>query len=165
MEDYGTLRASLLDYILRKFSSRRSIASHAEDIVDEAFAAVLAGRSYDPSLLNFGYLSVAATRAAYRYWRARDADATRIAPLEAALECVGVDEFVEELCRADDSAAVLDSLDCLRDIERIVVEQRYYGDFTFAEIAARNGLRLNTVLSHHRRALERLRLRLSRYLY
>jgi len=45
----------------------------------------------------------------------------------------------------------------LRDIEQIVITQRYYGDFSFAEIAKFNGLKLNTVLSHHRRALAKLR--------
>lgn len=165
MEDYGRLRARLVAYMRKKFSSRPAIALHAEDIVDEAFAAVLAGRAYEQAQLNFGYLSVAATRVAYRYWRARDAEADRYSGCVDALECVTADEFVDELCRAEDAAAVLDSLDCLRDVERIVVEQRYYGDYTFAEIAARNGLKLNTVLSHHRRALERLRRRLSAYLY
>jgi DNA-directed RNA polymerase specialized sigma24 family protein len=45
-----------------------------------------------------------------------------------------------------------------------VITQRYYNDFSFAEIADRNGLNLNTVLSHHRRALAKLRPQLTRLL-
>jgi DNA-directed RNA polymerase specialized sigma24 family protein len=60
---------------------------------------------------------------------------------------------------------VLESLKALRDIERVVITQRYYGDFSFAEIAKVNGLKLNTVLSHHRRALDKLRPQLTKLLY
>ena len=73
-------------------------------------------------------------------------------------------DIVEEILQAEDTYAVLESLKVLRDIERVVITQRYYGNFTFAEIAKRNGLKLNTVLSHHRRALDKLRPQLTKLL-
>jgi DNA-directed RNA polymerase specialized sigma24 family protein len=66
-------------------------------------------------------------------------------------------DIARELIQTEDAAAVLESLKTLRDIERVVVTQRYYGGFSFAQIAEENGLKLNTVLSHHRRALGKLR--------
>ncbi len=162
-EDIKALRDALIKFIARKFSGRESILLHAEDIVDEAYSAVLAGASYSPDKENFGYLSVAALRVAYKYWKGRDVEKGRRAPYSEALACVDSGDFADELVRAEDAGSVLDSLDCLKRIERTVIEQRYYGNYTFAEIAARNGINLNTVLSRHRRALERLRLNLSRY--
>jgi DNA-directed RNA polymerase specialized sigma24 family protein len=55
-------------------------------------------------------------------------------------------------------------LKVLREIERVVITQRYYGDLSFVEIANTNGLKLNTVLSHHRRALGKLRPQLTKLL-
>jgi DNA-directed RNA polymerase specialized sigma24 family protein len=42
--------------------------------------------------------------------------------------------------------------------------KEHYGDFSFAEIARINGLKLNTVLSHHRWALGKLRPQLTKLL-
>ncbi len=100
---------------------------------------------------------------AYKYWKSRDIEKGKRAPYSEALICVEASDFADEIIRSEDVALVLDSLDCLKKIERVVIEQRYYGDYTFAEIAMANGIKLNTILSHHRRALERLRMNLSRY--
>ena len=73
-------------------------------------------------------------------------------------------DIADELIRVEDTCIVLESLKTLREIERIIINQRYYGDFLFVEIAKTNGLKLNTVLSHHRRALEKLRPQLTKLL-
>ncbi|MDR0859185.1 MAG: sigma-70 family RNA polymerase sigma factor [Oscillospiraceae bacterium] len=156
----GDLPQNLKDYIRRKFASRPGIADCAEDIVQQAFVSVLKSPGYTPEQLNFGYLSKAALRIAYKYFQranAGDALLLNLAPL------VKAEMFADELASADDTEVVLNSLETLREFERIVVEERYYGQFSFAEIAARHGLNLNTVLSHHRRALLKLRSELSPY--
>jgi DNA-directed RNA polymerase specialized sigma24 family protein len=73
-------------------------------------------------------------------------------------------DVINEILQTETTDAVLESLKVLRDIEQIVITQRYYGDFSFAKIAEINGLKLNTVLSHHRRALGKLRPKLTNIL-
>jgi RNA polymerase sigma factor (sigma-70 family) len=74
-----------------------------------------------------------------------------------ALPLIDEDNFVDEITRADDTAAIIESLQTLKHIEQVIVRERYYGDFTFREISERHGINLNTVLTHHRRALDKLR--------
>jgi DNA-directed RNA polymerase specialized sigma24 family protein len=73
-------------------------------------------------------------------------------------------DIADEIIKAENADAILESLKVLRDIEQVVITQRYFGDFSFAEIAKANGLKLNTVLSHHRRALSKLRPQLTKIL-
>jgi RNA polymerase sigma-70 factor (ECF subfamily) len=141
MDDLDGLRRELVGYVRRKFGSRPDVAGRAEDIVQQAFASIA------PELWNFGYLAKACLRLGYKVV----ADAARYVPL------IDADTAVDEIAAADDTAAILQSLETLTKVQRIVIEQRYYGQFSFDEIAAKNALNLNTVLSHHRRALAKLR--------
>jgi RNA polymerase sigma factor (sigma-70 family) len=150
----------LTDYIRYKFASRPSIADCAEDIVQQTLLDVLKSPDFSAELLNFGYLSKAALRTAYKYFRraeAGDALLLCLAPI------ISAEMFADELERSDDTEVVLASLEILRDFERIVISERYYGQFSFHEIAERHGLNLNTVLSQHRRALAKLRSELAPY--
>lgn len=61
------------------------------------------------------------------------------------------------LIRAETVQAVRQALTTLSDAQRRVVLARMHGDQTFAEIAAESGMPLGTVLTHMRRALEKMR--------
>ncbi|MCL1820148.1 MAG: RNA polymerase sigma factor [Oscillospiraceae bacterium] len=160
----GELRNSLLRLIKHKFAGHPNIASMAEDIVQEAYVNLRSGKLYTPDKENYGYMSVVCVRLAYRKFMAQAADFKQLLIDEAGTSLIDEADIAEEILRAEDANAVLESLKVLRDIERIVITQRYYGDFSFAEIAERNGLKLNTVLSHHRRALAKLRPQLTKLL-
>ena len=136
----------------------------ADDIVHDAFVRLRSSRSYAPEKENYGYLSVVCVRLAYRKFMAQAADFKQVYWDAEGTSLIDETDVAEELIRAEDAGAVLESLKVLRAIERIVITQQYYGDFSFAEIADRNGLKLNTVLSHHRRALAKLRPQLTKIL-
>lgn len=59
--------------------------------------------------------------------------------------------------RAEEGEQLAAALERLSVAQRRVLLLRYYGQFTFAEIAAMTGWPLNTTLSHCHRALETLR--------
>ncbi|MCI8443326.1 MAG: RNA polymerase sigma factor [Provencibacterium sp.] len=160
----GELRSSLLRLIRRKFAGYPNVASLADDIVQEAYVRLRASTVYTPEKENYGYLSTVCIRLAYRKFMAQAADFKRVYLDEEGTSLLEESDIVEELIRTEDTAAVLESLKTLRDIERIVITERYYGDFSFAQIARANGLQLNTVLSHHRRALAKLRPQLTKFL-
>lgn len=151
------LRGSLVSYTRAKFRTCPNVALLAEDIVQQAYVNLTASRLYSPEKENFGYLSVICLRLGYRLFMRQAKEQEELTFESTGLTLIAEGDITEELDRAEDAASVLESLKTLRDIERIVVTQRYYGDFSFAEIAERNGLKLNTVLSHHRRALQKLR--------
>ncbi len=161
MNDLNILRTELLKFIKRKFYSRPIISDCAEDIVNQAFLVVLQSPRYDEANINFGYMSVACLRIAYRLFSKEDSD--NCVPLESCSELVSEDNFVEDIMHSEDTEAVLKSLETLKDIERIVVCERYFDGFSFKEISKHHNINLNTILSHHRRALEKLRPRLSKY--
>jgi RNA polymerase sigma factor (sigma-70 family) len=158
------LRSSLLRLLRHKFAGYPNVALLAEDIVQEAYLRLRSGRSYSPDKENYGYLSVVCVRLAYRKFMAQASEFKQVYLDEEGTLLLDEADITEEIIRAEDSAAVLESLKTLREIERVVIAQRYYGSFSFAEIAKRNGLKLNTVLSHHRRALEKLRPQVTRLL-
>ena len=158
------LRNALLRLIRYKFSSSPNVALLAEDIVQDAYIKLRSSHQYSADKENYGYLSVVCIRLAYRRFMAQAADFRRVLPDEGITTLIDETDVAGELIKADDSRAVLESLKTLRAIERVVITQRYYGDFSFAAIAEANGLKLNTVLSHHRRALDKLRPELTRLL-
>ncbi|ADL52991.1 RNA polymerase sigma factor [Clostridium cellulovorans] len=157
MDKRGELRDKLLRFIKAKFWSRAGIAECAEDIVDEAFLALLENKDYSIDKENFGYLSVVCIRIAFKYFKKLDDNEKYKISLDACLDFISEEDFVEDIMRNEDTSEVLKSLEILKEIERIIISQRYYGNYTFAEIAEKNGIKLNTVLSHHRRALQKLR--------
>ena len=160
----GELRDALARLIWSKFAGYPNVVLLADDIVQGAYVSLLSSKSYAPEKENYGYLSVACVRLAYRKFMAQTADFNRVYLDAEGTSLIDEADITDELMRAEDAGAVLESLKVLRDIERIVITQRYYGDFSFAEIAKANGLKLNTVLSHHRRALDKLRPRLTKLL-
>ena len=63
----------------------------------------------------------------------------------------------ESLIRSETVQAVRQAMQTLSDAQRRVVLARMHGDQTFAEIAQDFGLPLGTVLTHMRRALQKMR--------
>jgi RNA polymerase sigma-70 factor (ECF subfamily) len=140
------------------------VASLANDIVQKVYINLRSSKVYTPDKENYGYLSVACVRLAYRKFMAQASDFKRVYLDAEGTTLLDEMDIAEEIIRSEDAAAVLESLKVLRDVERVVITQRYYGNFSFAEIAEANGLKLNTVLSHHRRALGKLRPQLTKLL-
>lgn len=147
------LRKELVAYIRRKFTNIDGIYAFAEDIVQEAWLLAAKTQTY-----NFGYLSKVCVRLAYRLYKRQRQDYDTIDLL------VSEDDVAAQIMEHERADAVLASLDTLRAVERAIVVMRYYEDCSFAEIGRRTGVNLNTVLTTHRRALEKLRPRLSRVL-
>lgn len=160
----GELRSSLMKLIRYKFAKYPNVASLAEDIVQDAYLDLRTSKHYVPHKENYGYLSVVCVRMAYRRFMSQEDDFKHVYIDTEGPSLLDETDIVNELLQTEDTNAVLESLKVLRDIERVVITQRYYGDFSFAEIAKRNGLKLNTVLSHHRRALGKLRPQLTKLL-
>ena len=158
------LRDELLRLIRRKFAGYPNVALVADDILHDAYVKLRSGKSYEPEKENFGYLSVVCIRLAYRRFMAQATDFQQVWLDKEGTSLIDEGDIAEEILRSEDATAVLESLKILREIERVVITQRYYGNFSFAEIAEANGLKLNTVLSHHRRALGKLRPQLSKLL-
>ena len=153
----GELRDALLRLIRHKFAGYPNVASLADDIVHDAYIKLRSSRSYEPEKENYGYLSVVCIRLAYRKFMVQATDFKQSYLDSEGTLLIDETDIADEIIQTENVSAVLESLKILRDIERIVIAQRYYGDFSFAEIAKANGLKLNTVLSHHRRALGKLR--------
>ena len=160
----GELRSSLIKLLRYKFAKYPNVVSLAEDIVHDAYLDLRTGKHYALGKENYGYLSVVCVRLAYRKFMEQSANFNQVYLGTEATTLLDETDIVEEILQAEDTYAVLESLKVLRDIERVVITQRYYGNFTFAEIAKQNGLKLNTVLSHHRRALDKLRPQLTKLL-
>jgi len=146
------LRLELVSYIRRKFSNINNITDIAEDIVHDAFLLVK-----DDSGYNFGYLGAICVRLAYREYKRQKRQETDYIDL-----LVSEDDVVAQVMERESATEVLASLDTLREIERKILILRYYDDCSFAEISRKTGVKLNTVLTTHYRALEKLRPRLSK---
>jgi RNA polymerase sigma factor (sigma-70 family) len=157
MESMENLRARLVAYVRKKFYTRRGIANVADDIVNQAFLSVAASPRFTAELYNFGYMSKACIRGAYKVFHQSGDEGSRLVTLSMAVPLIDEDCFVEEIVQAEDTAAVVASLQILKDVEQVIIRERYYGEFTFREISERHGINLNTVLTHHRRALNKLR--------
>jgi len=158
------LRSGLIRLVRSKFASYPNVAIYAEDIVHDAFIALRISKAFHPEKENYGYMSVICIRLAYHKFMAQAAELQQLSIDTEGTSLIDETSITDEILQAEDAAAVLESLKVLRDIERIVITQRYYGDFSFAKIAELNGLKLNTVLSHHRRALGKLRPQLTKIL-
>ena len=146
------LRNQLIRYIRRKFSNLHNIYDLAEDIVHDAFLL-----AKEDEQINFGYLSMVCIRLAYREYKRQKRQETDYIDL-----LISEDDVIKQILEIERASDVLASLDTLRDIEKTILTLRYYEDCSFAEISRKTGIKLNTVLTKHYRALEKLRPRLSK---
>jgi RNA polymerase sigma factor (sigma-70 family) len=157
------IRDDLVRYVRSRFANVPGMDLACEDVVDEAFAAVLAGPRAAELADNFAYMARVASNLACRAWRASRRDSELDAGLGDPDLLAGGDGAELPAFRGEAVAAIAASLDALRDVERSVIHQRYWEGLAFAEIARRSGLPLGTVLSLHHRALARLRPLVARY--
>lgn len=158
------LRNQLVKYIQRKFTNIPDIYNLADDIVNEAWLKVTCRNNVSngtdmSQLMNFGYLSMICIRLAYRLYREKHNQS-----LDTIDLLISEQDVVEQIISHEQASLVLQSLDTLREIEKRIVMLRYYSDCSFAEISRKTGININTVLTMHRRALEKLRPRLSKIL-
>lgn len=158
----GELYEELTRYVRHKFHSRPGIAQASEDIVGDVLLEFYTKHGMDSDKENFGYLSVSCIRQAYKRFKAWDEQ--KNVKLDDCLHFLSDDDVVDEIIQNDDTDTIFKSLEVLKVIEKSIIIGRYYGDLKFAKIAENLGLNISTVKSHHRRALEKLRRRLSRYL-
>lgn len=158
----GELYEELTRYVRLKFSSRPGIAEASGDIVGDVLLDFYAKHGANSDKENFGYLSVACIRLAYKRFKVWDKH--KNVTLDDCLHFLSDDDVVDEIIQNDDTDTIFRSLEVLKVIEKSIIVGRYYGDLKFSEIAESVGLNISTVKSHHRRALEKLRRRLSRYL-
>ena len=163
METIENLRENLVAYIKKKFYTRQNITDMADEIVNQTFFNVANSPNFKNEHYNFGYMSVACVRTAYKIFHKNNRDNNITVSFEIGLPLIDEESFVDEIINAEDTAFILQSLQILKQIEQIIINERYYGNFTFKEISERHNINLNTVLSHHRRALEKLRPILSKY--
>ena len=129
----------------------------AEDVTQESFvAAYRAIGNYrgDGSLR--GWLMKIATRRAFRHLAQRRPEAE----LDAVAEPVLADGAADPdrlVVAAEARAEIRDAVAGLPDPYREVVALRFFGDLSLAEVAEATGRPINTVKTHLRRGLERLR--------
>ncbi len=128
-----------------------------DDVIQATYVkAVERGGSAHPNTAK-GWLFRVAYREALvvkRQDAARDRTIRRLATHPSPLEIPRPDEG---LIRSETVQSVRGAIDSLSEAQRRVVLARMHGDQTFAEIAAESGLPLGTVLTHMRRALEKMR--------
>ena len=83
-------------------------------------------------------------------------------PSEMSLSGWQTERPEQPLVRREIVDQVREAMESLPASQRQVLQARVYEDKTFAQIAAEMRLPLGTVLTHMRRALEKLRLKLKR---
>ena len=132
-------------------------AADAEDVTQEAFVAAYRsiGTFRGEGSLR-GWLLRIATRIAFR----RLSQRREMVDVSSLAEAALVDRSAEparSVVAAERRDAVRDAIAELSDPYREVVALRFLGDLSLAEVAETTGRPLNTVKTHLRRGLERLR--------
>ncbi len=134
----------------------------AEDVAQEAFLAAfrsIGGFRGEGSVR--GWLMRIATRQAYRRLGQRRPTAELDAAPEPALADTST-EPTRVVVAAERRGEIRDAVAALPDPYRETIALRFFGELSLAEIAEATGRPLNTVKTHLRRGLERLRPALAR---
>ena len=127
-----------------------------DDVIQATYLkAVERGASAHPDTAK-GWLFRVAYREALVVKR-RDAARDRTTRRLATLPAREIPRPDEGLIRSETVQSVRSAMETLSEPQRRVVLARMHGNQTFAEIAAESGLPLGTVLTHMRRALEKMR--------
>ena len=131
-------------------------ASQVDDVIQATYLkAVERGAAAHPDTAK-GWLFRVAYREALVIKR-REEIQTRTTQKLANLPTRSVPKPDENMIQSETVAAVRQAMATLSEPQRRVVLARMHGDQTFAQIAAEAGLPLGTVLTHMRRALEKMR--------
>ena len=129
----------------------------AEDVTQESFVAAYRaiGQFRGEGSLR-GWLLRIATRQSYRRLAQRHSDAELDSVGEARLSDPSADP-TRAVVAAERRADVRRAVSELTDPYREVVALRFFGEMSLAEVAEATGRPINTVKTHLRRGLERLR--------
>lgn len=131
-------------------------AAQVDDVIQATYLkAIEKGGAAHPETAK-GWLFRVAYREALIVKR-REAAQSRTNHRLATLPAREVPRPEETMVRAETVRAVRAAMNNLSEPQRRVVLARMHGDQTFAQIAADSGLPLGTVLTHMRRALEKMR--------
>ena len=131
-------------------------ATQVDDVIQATYLkAVEKGATARPDTAK-GWLFRVAYREALVLKR-RESIQTRTTQTLAALPTRSAPKPDENMIQSETVAAVRQAMTALSEPQRRVVLARMHGDQTFAQIAAESGLPLGTVLTHMRRALEKMR--------
>jgi RNA polymerase sigma-70 factor (ECF subfamily) len=134
-------------------------ASHAEDVVQEAFLDLWRGAGrFDPERSRpASYLLTFVHRRAVDLVRREQARPQRGGGVEDIAERPGADDVAGSLVASEQGATVRAALAGLPDAQRQVLELAYFSGLSQSEIAERLGEPLGTVKSRTHVALSRLR--------
>jgi len=146
LEDIDELRRNLVLYIKKKFYSRRNVVDMADEIVNQTFLDVAKSAGFNSAQYNFGYMSAACLRTAYKVFHRNDIDKKITVYYDLTSPLIDEDSFTEEIEKAEDTVFIFESLQTLKQIERVIINERYYKDFSFKEISEKYSINLNTVL-------------------
>jgi len=156
------LREILVNFIKIKFHNIANIENDADDIVNQSYMNLYNSKNFKPENENFGYLAKICINNALLLYRKNKADISRI---------IDVDIETKLVRDHSDQPGFLDPLDIdylnqmledLKEMESVIIRMHYYDDISLDNIAKATGTNYNTVVSHHRRALDKLRIWLSK---
>ncbi len=148
------LRQRLIEFIINKFSNIKNISEFAEDIVSQAFVNCKTCRNYKKENENFGYLSQICKNLAIKKYKSIKWEVANLISYENLDEKLFDNRNEQNNLHKD---YIKKSLEKLKDIEGKILYLRYYSNLTFSEISEKTGIKINTILSHHRRALKKLK--------
>ena len=97
MDELEKLRVELISYVKRKFYTRYNIIDMADEIVNQAFLDVLKSPNFDEAHYNFGYLSVACIRIAYKLFHRNDYDSSILISFDITTPLIDENTFIEDI--------------------------------------------------------------------
>lgn len=154
------------DYVLRLMKVTGVHENDVEDLAAEVFVAAI--QSIDDlreEALLGPWLKVITSNKVSKYFRKRKRhrEISDIMKAEAGTEFHLYDYLAEEapveemLQQAEDRDLVVKLLDTLPDLNRRILQMRFWGEYKFSEIAEILNVNINTVKTVYRRSLTRLR--------
>ena len=148
------LLKDLKQYLLRKFSNINNIEFYCDDIIHDTYLIFVnrtakMGSKEVAQVKNLGYLAKIAQRVAIKLYNYEKRSLMDLKFEELEDTFREADQEITELLRKGQ--------DLLNDMEIKVLEYRYYKEYSFSEISELCDIKVNTLLSHHRRALQKLR--------
>ena len=156
-EAFGTLVALETRAVYRTALRILGRPEDAEDVTQETFvAAIRSIRSFRGDGPIRAWLLRIATRQAFRRLAARR-PAERVEDVDERLTADSRDEPTRMLVAAERRDDIRRAVGALPEPYREVVALRFFGELSLAEVADATGRPINTVKTHLRRGLERLR--------
>ncbi|MDO4570456.1 MAG: RNA polymerase sigma factor [Planctomycetia bacterium] len=150
-------RESVCRYLYTKTRDR----DLAEDLTQETYAKAWTNREkYQEEGRPQAYLFRIAERCFLDFYRKRKASLNLEETFESMNSRTQTESPAQVAEGAEEARKLRETLDCLSPPQRRILTLRYFSQLKFAEIADILDMPLNTVLSHARRGLLELRVRL-----